>query len=151
MASPILLGNTPILRHGLGAQGSNVNAPGGGWAGTFGVGWVLLFQWTFSITHPDGAVAYGRCCWNCYSAVAGSTIEGCAQIDGGGLVGYGKHFFNNPSGQVWNQFCFSFNSNPWGRLSQGAHTINTGVYVLGGQCTFDSNSGGTAIGFEVPS
>ena len=73
------------------------------------------------------------------------------QIDGGGLVGYGKHFFNNPSGQVWNQFRFSFNSNPWGRLSQGAHTINTGVYVLGGQCTFDSNSGGTAIGFEVPS
>ena len=143
MASPILLGNTQILRHGMGAAGANVQT---GWAGTFGVGFTNLWTVNPVIAHPDGGVFYGRACFNCYGP-PGSTIEGCVQIDGGGLVGYGRLFFNN---QQFTLFTFTWNSNPWGRMAPGAHSINIGVYCEGGQVIFDSNCGGVELAEEMP-
>jgi hypothetical protein len=150
MTSPILLGNTQILRHGMGAYGGNVQT---GWSGTFGVGFTNLFVATPTIAHPDGGVLYGRACFDCYSGNPGSIIEGCVQIDGGGLVGYGKFYFNNPNGgaAAFSQFCFSWNSTPWGRLAAGVHTVNIGVYCEGGTVTFDANCGGSQLTEEVPS
>lgn len=152
MVSPILLGNTPILRHGLGAAGYNVNAPGGGWGGTYGVGYVQLFINTVTISHPDGSNLYGRACFDCYTAVPGSVIEGCIQIDGGGLVGFGRFYFINPNGAAaFEQFCFTWNSAAYGRLAAGNHTVSVGVYVEAGQVTFDTDCGGVALVEEVPS
>jgi hypothetical protein len=144
MASPILLGSTPMLRHGMGADGRDVRT---GWAGTFGVGFVLLFVHTPTIAHPDGSVLYGRADFDCYGP-SGSVIEGCIQIDGGGLVGFGRLCFNN---QVFTQYCFTWNSAAYGRLAAGAHTVNIGVYCEAGQVIFDSNCGGTSLVEEVPS
>lgn len=145
MASPILLGGMQVLWHGLGANGSAVVYPGG-WSGTFGPGWIPLFNWNVGIAHPDGGVLYGRTSFVCYGP-PGGTIEGAVQIDGGGVVGYGRHFFNN---QVFGLFCFTFNSLPWGRLAQGSHNIISGCYCEGGQVIFDQNCGGVSLVEEMP-
>jgi hypothetical protein len=129
----------------LGADGRNNQ--GSAWAGTFGVGFVGLWGQTPTISHPDGSVLYGRACIVCYGP-PGSIIEGCIQIDGGTLVGFGKLYFNN---QVFTLFCFDWNSSYYGRLAAGTHSITVGIYCEAGQVIFDGNCGGTTLIEEVPS
>jgi hypothetical protein len=143
MSSPILLGTTQMAEHGLAAPG--VSNTWSGWAGTFGVGAVSLFLHSFTIKNPNGAAVYGYTCMTSYTTIAFSSALGAVWIDGTYTSSWGLHFwprtgYHTPQSFAW-----------WtGILSPGAHTINTGLYVNGGNGVFDSSDGGTSMMWEHP-
>lgn len=142
MTSPVLLGTTQVSERGLANHATNT---WGSWAGTFGVGGVALFLHSFTIRNPNGAPVYGFTTMSSYTTTFASAIYGGLWVDGVYTTSYGAQFYPYASYHTAQSYEW------WtGTLSPGAHTINTGLYVSGGTCTFDGSDGGTSICWEHP-
>jgi hypothetical protein len=143
MTSPISLGGVQVAEHGLAAPG--VDNRWGGWAGTFGVGAVSLFIHSFTIKNPNGAAMYGYTCMTSYTTIFAASVYGAVWIDGVYTSAWGNEFYPRSSYHTPQSFAW------WtGILSPGAHTINTGLYVAGGNAIFDGTDGGTSMCWEHP-
>jgi hypothetical protein len=142
--SKILLGGVEMCEHGL---GHDVQNSWGGWAGSFGVGGVGLFNHSITIKRDGGAPVYGITTFTGYSAP--STIPGI-----GGAIWIDGAFY----GVVWGGEYPGSGSTHWPHtfewwtppLAKGAHTLNAGAYVINPTWVFDANDGGVSICWEHP-
>ena len=141
MTSPVLLGGTQVVEHGLGVDLRNT---WGGWSGNFGVGGIALFTHSITIKNPNGAYVYGFTCMTSW-APSGGQVYGGLWIDGpysGSWGGQAYPYVGYHTAQSWEWWT--------GTLAPGAHTIVTGLYVINNSVTFDGNDGGTSVCWENP-